>query len=676
MVSTPNTAKSERFPLPQFRLLGYASLVFGVLWFGCVATGSSFGLQYPGFVAVGIGFATLAIITLLTRVSLSSSQKLLVGMAFAVAAYIFVRATVSPIPYLARFDVFQVILYLGFYLVFALKRSLGSSMRLLRCVFLILVVGNCIVAAYQIFFDIDFHILPGVNRDRRTNGASGFYNNHAHLAGILAISLGVFLPGALSKKSGLAARAIWILPILVSLGGIAASLGRGGAVAAAVGLLSGFCLWAVLFGVRKYQLALVAISVLVALVGVGWVITQERGKGNPKTAVSVGGRSVYWKQAVRQAGVEPAFGTGSRTYPLYFEKHRPRDLYKTALLPYWAHNDYLQTLAEYGSVGLVLVSVFVLLHLGMALVWIWRLRERNSAVSLELVGIFAVCASALAHACFDFNMRLPAYGVLVSAAFGVLASAVGAFVRDDQEGHQRTAWPWISTYICILLFCLGGAAIFSALKFGPVDAVFRSAEAKVRAGRGGAALGDLHHVVETDPQNYGAWLNLGMLRYQEALSEDLPLPLVLEYLNMATNAFEQGLEANPYDHYGFALTAECFLMKALGTSDEAERAAHIWRSEHSLEQAIEWAPLQPRAFAIRGDIELNRALDYADSQSADLSLTERDRQMTKYLSRASDAYVEAFLRTAKVKKRGSRGARGRSQVRELLAKYGLTQEVK
>ena len=79
-------------------------------------------------------------------------------------------------------------------------------------------------------------------------------------------------------------------------------------------------------------------------------------------------RPILWRGAVAIFREHPAWGGGAGSFNVLFEQYRPESYQDE---PQWAHNDYLNILADYGAVGFVL-------FFGACGVMIWRCRRSES----------------------------------------------------------------------------------------------------------------------------------------------------------------------------------------------------------------------------------------------------------------------------------------------------------
>jgi len=113
-----------------------------------------------------------------------------------------------------------------------------------------------------------------------------------------------------------------------------------------------------------------------------------------------------------------AFGSGPGTFYITFPRYRP----ETVINFYdYAHNDYIQFVAESGVIGIAILGLLVVLTLGAALKAQWQRRDPLMR-GMSFACIMAVTA-LLIHSSVDFNLQIPANAVyfMVVLALGWLA---------------------------------------------------------------------------------------------------------------------------------------------------------------------------------------------------------------------------------------------------------------
>jgi hypothetical protein len=137
-------------------------------------------------------------------------------------------------------------------------------------------------------------------------------------------------------------------------------------------------------------------------------------------SASAGFRSAYWSVARRMVEREPLLGEGAGSYERWWLQDRP-----TASDARNAHNLYLETIAELGPFGLVLLLVALVVPLVAP--------HARDPVSAAAFGGYLVW---LAHALLDWDWQIPAVtlvGIACGGALLVLARPAG--------GGQRLTLP-------------------------------------------------------------------------------------------------------------------------------------------------------------------------------------------------------------------------------------------
>ncbi len=149
------------------------------------------------------------------------------------------------------------------------------------------------------------------------------------------------------------------------------------------------------------------------------------------------GRSQFWGQAIDAFDSEPAVGIGAGNYELWWNQH-----HTIGVVTVDAHSLYLQTLAELGILGILLLLGF----LGTALYAGWRAVVRRPDVGDggEVMGAaLAVFLAGLTSAAFDWTWQLPAAFVPVIVMAALLsgpASQPVAVVAEPGATELRPRW--------------------------------------------------------------------------------------------------------------------------------------------------------------------------------------------------------------------------------------------
>ncbi|MCX6980315.1 MAG: O-antigen ligase family protein [Verrucomicrobia bacterium] len=424
-------------------VLVFASIVVMQLLFGG-GEGTRFIYTLPAYVLLGVaGVVTLFAV----RKSPGRMERGCLLWAGVLAAYFFARIALSPCAWLAAVDFYALLAGLLVYLITALVvRGTGARFAVALGLIVLGVVQSGI-GIWQFARDPNFHPFVAGGREATSVRASGLFVSPNHLAGFLEIVLPLAV--SLCFWGGFKARGRIVTGYLalVCLAGLVLTGSRGGYLSAGAGLVvfAGMSVWALRSRLSRSLLPrLVAVVVALALLGGAFAFAAARSYAIRSRAntvfVAEDVRLRLWEAAWKQFRLAPVFGTGSRTYLYYGRQFRePQDQAD----PIFAHSDWLQTLAEYGAAGFLIVVGFVAAHLRSG--WHrWRTMvahhfERvNSADESRAFALHAGALSAivacLVHAALDFNLHIAANLLVTALLFGLLATR-------PTRAEEKPSWP-------------------------------------------------------------------------------------------------------------------------------------------------------------------------------------------------------------------------------------------
>lgn len=132
-------------------------------------------------------------------------------------------------------------------------------------------------------------------------------------------------------------------------------------------------------------------------------------------------RKVMWNAALEIFYKSPLWGSGAGSYDIFFEAYRSEG-FNTQ--PRWAHNDYLNVLADHGILGLALLTA----------PFIWILIDRGRRLtsnSLNTGLLLGICVTAV-HMNFDFLLRIP----LIAATLGCYLIFLLRFSVQEKKFDQ------------------------------------------------------------------------------------------------------------------------------------------------------------------------------------------------------------------------------------------------
>jgi O-antigen ligase len=431
---------------------GILACVLAILVLGPLALGGVRHLEFAIIQGMTVGVMLLWV----ARMWLAPRSRLLwPPICWAVLAftiYSVVRYFHSDVEYLARLELLHVLVYA--FLFFAILNNLHrqETTQIITFTLLFLAMAISFYAVYQ--------FLTGNNRVWGTltpypHRGSGTYYNPNHLAGFLEMLLPLGLAYTLTARIKPVTKVFFGYVSLALLGGIGVSISKGGWIATGLAL-------ALFFGVlifqRRYRLPALALLILLVC-GCFYFFPRspffqmrlkqmfnEKGNVNDELRYSV------WRPTVRIWQDNPWWGAGPGQFNTRFRMYRPEGI---QMDPEYAHNDYLNTLADYGVVGTALIAVALgLLTWGLAKTWrCVRLSSGDiggksgsnkfAFVFGATVGIVAI----LLHSIVDFNMHIPANAILAVA----LMALVTSHLRFATENYWFRLQPFLKVVCSILI---------------------------------------------------------------------------------------------------------------------------------------------------------------------------------------------------------------------------------
>jgi O-antigen ligase len=405
---------------------GILGLLLVVLVWGPLAFGCADPLEFVVLQGLTVGILLLWTVRLWLN---GRAQLFWPPLCWAVAAfclYAIARYLTSDIEYVARQEMIRVLVYgfLFFAMVNNLQRKEVPQIVSLTLVFL--AMGISFYALWQ--------FLTGTGRvwgvvTSYPHRGSGTFICPNNLAGFLEMILPLGLAYTVAGRNRAVTKVFLGYASLVIMAGLAVTVSRGGWISAAVAL-------ALFFGVlmfnRTYRLP--SAVLLVALVAAGYFMYPKSVFVVNRTHETIAegkvgdfGRMDVWESAFRMWQQHPWWGVGPAHFDYRFRAFRPA---LVQVRPEYAHNDYLNTLADWGLAGGVIVAAaLVLLALGVAKTWDRvgdapaDLGGKQSSNRFAFVlGASLGLAALLCHSLVDFNMHIPANAILAVTLMALLTN--------------------------------------------------------------------------------------------------------------------------------------------------------------------------------------------------------------------------------------------------------------
>ncbi len=409
-------------------LIGGTRMLFSLPSYGLLSLASVLSLTSFRKQPIPAGFACLAVSLLF-------------------AGYLVARIFLSPVPYLARADLFLVLAALIVYLLAAVfltapKFRFIFSMALMAIAFVHVAIG-----AIEYLRGQKIPLFEFIEKADYGMRASGLYVCPNHLAGFLEVAALMGLSIVCWSRQNFWVKLLAAYGAIVCAVGIVLTGSRGGYFSTSVGLMVfGFLSFRALRRAHFHQVwvpIVTAITLVVVLLGGAAVLFSSHHpiQSRLSKVLTEDVRIQIWKMAIQQFKESPVVGTGAQTFRHFGRLYRPSEMPAD---PEFVHNDYLQLLAEYGAIGLALGLAFVGVH-------IWygfrtlnylstdraasRNRLQSDSTALNIGALSAVCIYVV-HSIFDFNLHIPANALVVAFILGILANP-GVTMRRNTKTDER-----------------------------------------------------------------------------------------------------------------------------------------------------------------------------------------------------------------------------------------------
>jgi tetratricopeptide (TPR) repeat protein len=329
------------------------------------------------------------------------------------------------------------------------------------------------------------------------------------------------------------------------LAGIVASLSRGGILATMVALVV-FC--GILLAQRDFwKSALVILCILVALAAVALGESdsvQKRFDEAFKNDKVEDGRQYYWAAAWQLSQRDLVWGVGPGHFDVEFPSVRP---WPVQSRPQYAHNDYLNTLCEWGFIGIgIIAAVCALLARGVFEVWRTlrrptnelgsRLSDRTAFVVGASVGLVAL----MLHCIVEFDMQIVALAMTAVTLMALLA-AQARFATERYWGNPGRLGK-------ILLTAVAAAAIayLSAQGLRKGAQTYWLARAKAERTQTERIIALATKAHQAEPMDWEATYGLAEYLWQLSLLEG---PDYLDRAKQAMQWYAEAMQLNPFDPY-------------------------------------------------------------------------------------------------------------------------------
>ena len=452
----------DREEIDTFLERSILGTVIAMLVWGVLATGATKTSQFLVLLGLGVLLIGFWVARLWTR---EQYRFLFPPFGWAVLAftgYAIWRYTWVDVEYDARLEILQVILYAVLFFAVLDNLTRQESIQILLFTLIGLAMAVSFYAVFQYLTDsrkILWYDKPTSYRGR----GSGTYICPNHLVGFLEMILPVALAYTITgrykplTKVGLGYAAV------AMLAGIGVTISRGGYLAVGASLVVFFV---ILLWNRDFRIPALAILVLLLAGGSLFGVRSWQAQKRFSSLEYANMRPKYWEPAKRMWQENFWFGVGPQHYDWRFRKWRDWQLQGR---PVYVHNDYLNTVTEYGTAGGIIVGSGLLL-LAWGVIRSWKYVRRSNEIAAKpsnrsavvlgcTVGLLAIAF----HSVTDFNMHIPANAAIAVTLMAILSS----HIRFATERF------WINPGIfgriigTLLLGCAGALFVWQLSRLAP-----------------------------------------------------------------------------------------------------------------------------------------------------------------------------------------------------------------
>ncbi len=613
--------------------------LLGLFVTGLLGTETRLLFFWPGCFLFGLA-GVVAVLRWKLRVSFQPSDGCLLTV-LLLAVYVGWRAWTSPVEVYAREDGAVLLSCFVAYLLTVTAISQSKWRLGILCVLLVLVAGNLTAGWLNFNGRWDFHLVPGFARSFPPGRIGGFFNNPNHLAAFLSFTAFLSAGVMLFARIHIASRLLLGFAILSMLAGVVLTMSRAALLGFAVGgvafvLMTLWIVWRTRRALFKWLL--VALLLVGGTAGGALYKVNEDSMLTRQLTTPLGEdmRMHIWRAALAQHADSPWIGVGSRMFYDGSVTHRDPESSAQSGDALFAHNEYLQTLADYGWAGLALVLLVLLAHLVNGLRFLrWFAAEKfpatgllgSNALALTLGSIAALLAT-LVQAVFEFQGHIPITAVVGAILLGLLANP-----GIESEVYKPRRIRGLRFLMKIAMLAASAALVGAAGVFGTADGYAGYARLQNSRGKTGKALDHFAHATAMDPRNAVLAYQNG-LALMDSIKSDMTKDAYLRTVDASMQELTRATAQNPHNYlYQLALADA---LDAAGKNDAAFQA---------IQRALTLAPLYEEPRMALG-MHYHRLKQYEQAEFAYLWAGQAKAMNPEGTANWLDNYHELLRQTA------------------------------
>jgi len=460
----------------------------------------------------------------------------------AFALYALVRCRLVPVEYVGRQQLTHVLVYAAWFVIVLNNLTRRESANIVSIALISVGVILSFFALYQ-FATHSTKIWGETRPEQYWQRAGGTFFNPNNLAGYLEMLVPLALSYVVLGRLSATIKVLLAYSALVMLGGILVTVSRGGIIAAGVALIL-LCLILVIQGHFWLPGIVTGCFVLTLVFGVSnqFETLQKRFALAVKDDKLNDSRMLYWKGAEQLFQRDMLWGIGPGHFDVEFPSVRPQS---AQLRPQYVHNDYLNTLCDWGLAGAAIITAaFALLYAGAfrAMRAVRKdqndLHAKSSDRAAFVVGASVGLAGLLLHCIVEFNMQIPADALTAITLMGLL-TAQWRFVTERFWMNPGFKGKIVLTALAVVTAVyLTAAGIHRGIES------YWLWRATIEKASWERLLVDMKKAHEADPTNPDTDIHLGEAYWELSLGGDRGFE---GQAKEAIQWFGKAMELNPYD---------------------------------------------------------------------------------------------------------------------------------
>jgi O-antigen ligase len=586
-----------------------------------------------------------------------------IGLGFVILVWFGWRAWGSPV---SEFALADMLLLAGAAGVFFVIRAIAHNDT--ATAILIWSVGLLIAASVVVIVrqSNDPQFAPIFN-SRPANYPSGFFGHYNDGANFLVG--GSFLLGgmAIFGKKLLSTRITWGLVAIAGLIAVPFTHSRGGILAAVLGGAV-FLVFTLILGRRTRAKWFLPVLVTLPLCGIaagwyllaGWQSAQEVRSAQTAVADVLDNsiRLHLVSIAASAIALHPLTGGGSGSFS--WECYRFWDIHDHGWVkarPEMVHNEFLQSITDYGLIGGTLVGALIVTSFLTVLtraLFSADHQTQSSVVAMRVGGVAALVA-VLVQSSFSFVFHLLPGALVLGAAFAFISAPEVKIAKVSASNHwPRSLMTTIGVIVAVVTLGYGWKGIRTSQILWPTHTARRPIEPSERSNQLAKAIQTwpqaalyreralLNHktIIETPERKYSQLLvDQTISNYQSALAlhpydvtSSINLANLLSYLDRDQEAtaeylravrLQGGFEIGFKSHFKMAGHLLKVGAKQLAANDPSKSTQTLLEAEREFDQASQGIPSLPQSsegIALKNEIYENLAIAWEKSGDIDQAL--------------------------------------------------------